>query len=213
MWPGITGVIIGILIGGTAVAIWLKRRGGSAESVAVLKRENAQFREEVNEHFVQTAELINQLTDSYKAVFDHLSEGAEKLVDPEVVRERMPQVGSEEVRLKRIGTVMASEPSQEDPASSPAQVDEPNTDEPIQDRSDRPEGSEAEPERDEKSEPLEASDRQEDPSDDEARDAPTETTAEPDKDGEKSGTDDEERDSGTSGRDATDEENDRRRDG
>ena len=109
MWAGITGVIIGLLIGGTGVAIWLKRREGSPESVASLKRENAQFREEVNEHFVQTAELINQLTDSYKAVFDHLSEGAEMLVEPDVVRERMPQVTDEEVRLKRIGKPVPAE--------------------------------------------------------------------------------------------------------
>lgn len=103
MWAGITGVIIGILLGGTAAWLWLNSRSGGANSVATLKRENERFREEVNEHFVQTAELINQLTDSYKAVFDHLSEGAEKLVDQEAVRERMPQVTDEVVRLKRLG--------------------------------------------------------------------------------------------------------------
>lgn len=104
MWAGITGVIIGALIGGTAAWLWLQGRVGGADSVEKLKRENAAFREEVNEHFIQTAELINQLTDSYKAVFDHLSEGAEKLVDQEAVRERMPQVSDEEIRLKRLGS-------------------------------------------------------------------------------------------------------------
>ncbi|NDY94546.1 YhcB family protein [Wenzhouxiangella limi] len=127
MWAGITGVIIGLLIGGTAVAIWLKKRGGAGESVASLKRENAQFREEVNEHFVQTAELINQLTDSYKAVFDHLSEGAEKLVEPDVVRDRMPQVTDEEVRLKRIGSPRAVDETDQAAAagSNPVQDEEP----------------------------------------------------------------------------------------
>lgn len=103
MWSGIIGVFVGLLLGGTAVWLWISRRGGGGGSVEQLKEENARFREEVNEHFVQTAELINRLTDSYKAVFDHLSDGAERLVDKEAVRERMPQVTDREVRLKHIG--------------------------------------------------------------------------------------------------------------
>lgn len=103
MVEGIAGVVIGLMIGATAAWLWLDRKANNAGSVESLKRENERFREEVNEHFVQTAELINQLTDSYKAVFDHLSEGAERLVDEKAVRERMPQVSDEEIRLKRIG--------------------------------------------------------------------------------------------------------------
>lgn len=109
MLEGIAGAIVGILLGGTAVWLLLDSKKGGADSVETLKRENERFREEVNEHFVQTAELINQLTDSYKAVFDHLSEGAEKLVDEKAVRDRMPQVGNEEIRLKRIGAPRDSE--------------------------------------------------------------------------------------------------------
>lgn len=155
MWAGITGVIIGLLIGGTAVAIWLKRRGGSGGTVASLKRENAQFREEVNEHFVQTAELINQLTDSYKAVFDHLSEGAEKLVEPDVVRDRMPQVTNEEVRLKRIGSPRPAEEAD----SAAAQQPEPT-------QADRAQNEESEDTR-----TADAREEAEDPSDDSEQEA------------------------------------------
>jgi uncharacterized membrane-anchored protein YhcB (DUF1043 family) len=70
-----------------------------------MREENERFREQVNDHFVETAELINQLTDSYKKVFDHLSDGAERLVDEKVIRERMPQVSDQEIRLKRIGQI------------------------------------------------------------------------------------------------------------
>lgn len=103
MLEGIAGVAIGLMVGATAVWLWMDKKLGSPDSVETLKRENEIFRDQVNEHFVQTAELINQLTDSYKAVFDHLSEGAEKLVDEKAVRERMPQVSAEEIRLKRLG--------------------------------------------------------------------------------------------------------------
>ncbi|TVQ39786.1 MAG: DUF1043 family protein [Wenzhouxiangella sp.] len=103
MWSELIAVLVGLLIGAVATWIWLKSRGGPEGSVDQLKQENARFREEVNEHFVQTAELINQLTDSYKAVFDHLSDGAGKLVDTDTLRDRMPRVTDQEVRLKHIG--------------------------------------------------------------------------------------------------------------
>lgn len=95
---------LGLAVG--ALVVWLLTRSaaGPGHSVRQLREENEQFREQVNDHFVQTAELINRLTDSYKAVFDHLSEGAERLVDEQVVRERMPKVSDQEIRLKRIGT-------------------------------------------------------------------------------------------------------------
>jgi uncharacterized protein len=104
MLASIIALILGALLGATGVWLWLRQRGVGGESVAEIKKENARFREEVNEHFVQTAELINQLTDSYKAVFDHLSDGADKLVDEDAVRERMPRVSDQEVRLKHIGS-------------------------------------------------------------------------------------------------------------
>ncbi|MGY6629769.1 MAG: ZapG family protein [Wenzhouxiangella sp.] len=104
MWSEIVGLLLGLLLGGVGVWFWLRSRPGATQSVASLQKENQQFREEVNQHFVQTAELINQLTDSYKAVFDHLSDGAERLVDQKTIEERMPRVGNQEVRLKRIGS-------------------------------------------------------------------------------------------------------------
>src|SRR5699024_5543721 len=45
-----------------------------------------------------------------KKVFDHLSDGADRLVDKQAVRDRMPQVGQQEVRLRHIGAPSASTP-------------------------------------------------------------------------------------------------------
>lgn len=100
---GIIGLVVG-LVAGAGVAWAVVARRSHSPSVSQLKAENERFREEVNAHFVQTAGLINELTDSYKKVFDHLSDGADRLVDKEAVRERMPQVGHrDEVRLRHIG--------------------------------------------------------------------------------------------------------------
>jgi uncharacterized protein len=102
IWWILIGLVVGLLAGGGVVWVY-STRVSKPDSVESLKQENARFREEVNDHFIQTAELINRLTDSYKAVFDHLSDGADKLVEEKAVRERMPQVTDQEVRLKHIG--------------------------------------------------------------------------------------------------------------
>jgi len=99
---GIIGVVVGLVIGAGIAWLVFSRRTHTP-TVGQLKAENDRFKEEVNAHFVQTAELINDLTDSYKKVYDHLSDGAERLVDTDAVRERMPQVGQQEVRLRHIG--------------------------------------------------------------------------------------------------------------
>ncbi|MDX1626731.1 MAG: DUF1043 family protein [Wenzhouxiangellaceae bacterium] len=103
--------IVGLLIGGAlgALACWFAmRRSSPQSSLRAIKRENEEFREQVNAHFVETARLINRMTDSYKDVFDHLSQGAEKLVDEKALAERMPQVSDREVRLKHLGKSTAA---------------------------------------------------------------------------------------------------------
>ncbi len=98
----IIALITGGLVGAAAVWLWAGR-AGRGRAVEALKKENEAFREQVTEHFVETAGLINDLTDSYKKVFDHLAAGADRLVDRKALIERMPKVDQDEVRLKRIG--------------------------------------------------------------------------------------------------------------
>jgi len=111
--------LIGVVIGGLVCLPWIvmQWRTGSGESIQRLKQENEKFREEVTEHFVETARLINQMTDSYKAVFDHLSQGAEKLVDDKALSERMPRVSQQEVKLRHLGA-----PESKAKAAAPSSV-------------------------------------------------------------------------------------------
>ena len=44
-----------------------------------LKTEFTGYRDEVNEHFKTTANLVHELTNSYKAVYEQLASGSEKL--------------------------------------------------------------------------------------------------------------------------------------
>lgn len=52
-----------------------------------LKTELGTYREQVNEHFRTTADLVNQMTGSYKAVYQHLAGGSQKLCSGDVMLE------------------------------------------------------------------------------------------------------------------------------
>lgn len=111
-------LIVGLVVGGAIGALatwWISRARGGAVSVMQLKQENDKFRNEVTEHFVETARLINQMTDSYKEVFDHLSSGAERLVDDKKLAERLPPASGQEVRLGGFG---AASPADSDGQSA-----------------------------------------------------------------------------------------------
>lgn len=76
----VIGAIIGFLMG---------RSGGNNNKQAELAQqlENAQqelenYRAEVAEHFEKTASLVNNLTNSYKEVHEHLATGAQGLCQP-----------------------------------------------------------------------------------------------------------------------------------
>lgn len=114
----VTGIFVGLVIGLVAGAggawAWSRFAGGANSGDA--KREAA-FREEVADHFVTTAELVNRLTDSYKEVFDHLRQGAESLVDEETLRKRLAEEENKDVTLHLIG-YRESEDDRPDPGGS-----------------------------------------------------------------------------------------------
>ncbi len=88
----VTLLIVGLLVAAVSfLGGWLLgQRGVSAddsreqeleETIAVLKHKHEQYQHNVNTHFAQTAELVSQLTQDYRKVYEHLSEGAAQLCD------------------------------------------------------------------------------------------------------------------------------------
>ncbi len=63
------------------------------------------YQQEVAGHFVQSADLFNQLTHSYKAVVDHMAQGASHLVAEEVLQKRLGDSQQEAVVLTPIGQI------------------------------------------------------------------------------------------------------------
>lgn len=95
LWvTGIVCLALG-LVAGIAVA---RRMNGSTPTkvseletrIQELQRDHAQYREHVSEHFDTTAELVQQMTESYRDVYQHLANGAQDLCTEDVAGKLLP---------------------------------------------------------------------------------------------------------------------------
>lgn len=57
------------------------------ESLKTSRSELDHYQREVSQHFAETAQLVQNLTESYKGVHDHLATGALKLTNPEITQQ------------------------------------------------------------------------------------------------------------------------------
>lgn len=74
-------IAIGVIIG-AALSKILNRGPSATELQQKLEESQEQlnkYQKDVDSHFQKTAELVNNLTESYRAVHEHLSQGAQKL--------------------------------------------------------------------------------------------------------------------------------------
>lgn len=83
------GIAIGYLLAGRLNNNPAKI-GELEQQVQDLQRSSSRYREEVSEHFSTTAELVQQMTDSYKDVYQHLANGAQDLCSGEVASKLLP---------------------------------------------------------------------------------------------------------------------------
>ena len=101
---------LGFFIG--AVVVWIikgtnqSNEQHTAEETETLRKERdalkqsyARFRSSVNDHFARTADAVDQLTDSYKNVFNQLSNGAQDLMDKDVLQQQMDKRRGKTVAL------------------------------------------------------------------------------------------------------------------
>lgn len=79
---GAIALLVGLLLGG------LLGRGVTAEGrsrrdlekrLAEMQRKQTDYQDEVNQHFNETADLLNQMANSYREVHNHLVQGAQTL--------------------------------------------------------------------------------------------------------------------------------------
>lgn len=78
----ILAFVAGLTLG--AALLWVFLPGRNQQKQLKRERDEAtaaltQYRAEIDNHFLKTAELVNQMTSSYRAVHEHLSGGARQL--------------------------------------------------------------------------------------------------------------------------------------
>ena len=91
-------IVIGYLAIGIVIGIAFTRRLGSdairiqhlEEKLESMSETHMEYRNNVSEHFNMTSELINQMTDSYKKVYEHLAIGAQDLCSDQVAEKLLP---------------------------------------------------------------------------------------------------------------------------
>lgn len=100
-WQVISIFVAGALMGGAIGWLISLRHGGvkAQHDARSLEREFDQYRDEVSSHFVQTADLVGRLAESYRDVFDHLASGAQRLCNGEAVERIIIQNRIQKERL------------------------------------------------------------------------------------------------------------------
>lgn len=90
-------IVVALTFGGFIYGLFLGRghpapsEGDTAKTrslegeLSSMKDEFGRYREDVNAHFKTTAELIQEMTDSYKAVYRHLASGSQQLCSGQVM--------------------------------------------------------------------------------------------------------------------------------
>jgi len=99
--PALT-LLAGLILG-ALVTLAVTRRAGGGRSAGDLRRELDQYRDDVANHYADTARKIDTLTRAYKDVYDHLEDGAHRLVGEEPLRARLQDAAPTTVTLEGIG--------------------------------------------------------------------------------------------------------------
>lgn len=135
------GFLIGILI------TWLMMRGGKAKQreydnlvrefeeyrtqTEKGRVENELFRAQVDRHFADTADAVDELNRSYKNVVQHLSSGAQILMGREALQEQLAKRSDKSVTLAYLAASGTAAETETQEASAAGTVSDDNTVPPL----------------------------------------------------------------------------------
>lgn len=89
----ILGIAVGALIGALAHRLFnaeSTKNRRLEQQIDQLQRQHLKYQAEVSDHFSKTAELLSRLNSSYRDIFSHLAQGAERLGSESDFRSRLP---------------------------------------------------------------------------------------------------------------------------
>ena len=78
---------LGLVLGCIGTYLFLGRYNHTAklrEELSELRERFSDYRDQVTQHFMRTSELVQEMTQSYRAVYEHLATGAQELCEGKV---------------------------------------------------------------------------------------------------------------------------------
>lgn len=95
-----SAVLLGLVIGALIMYFSSGNDESSKETIAKLEKKLNRYQNDVAEHFEETANLVDDMTQSYKKVFDHMGKSARLLMTEEQIAEQIEKRKGNKVTLE-----------------------------------------------------------------------------------------------------------------
>jgi uncharacterized membrane-anchored protein YhcB (DUF1043 family) len=95
-----SAVLLGLVIGALIMYFVSGSNKNSDKSIKAVEEKLNNYQQDVAEHFEQTADLVDELTQSYKKVFDHLGKSARVLMTDEQIQVQIEKRKGNKVTLE-----------------------------------------------------------------------------------------------------------------
>jgi hypothetical protein len=95
-----SAVLLGLVLGALFMYFASGANKDSNETIMNLEKKLSNYQEDVSNHFEETADLIDEMTNSYKKVFDHLNKSARKLMTEEQIQQQLEKRKGNKVTLE-----------------------------------------------------------------------------------------------------------------
>ena len=113
MWiVGLLGFLLGTTIGSIAAYLAYSRNGKTRHLQAELnelKDRFADYRDQVTQHFMQTSTLVQEMTERYRAVYEHLASGAQHLCNVDTGTDQLEQAKADKIDAATAAGIISAE--------------------------------------------------------------------------------------------------------
>lgn len=113
MWiVGILGFLLGITLGCIAAYLVFSRNGKTRHLQAELnelKERFTDYRDQVTQHFMQTSSLVQEMTERYRAVYEHLASGAQHLCNVDTGTDHLDQTKTGKIDAAQAAGIVSAE--------------------------------------------------------------------------------------------------------
>jgi uncharacterized membrane-anchored protein YhcB (DUF1043 family) len=118
-----SAVLLGLVIGALIMYFSSGEDKSSKETIAELEKKLNSYQNDVAEHFEETANLVDDMTQSYKKVFDHMGKSARLLMTEEQIAEQIEKRKGNKVTLEFLTDEANQETENVKPASHDDEAD------------------------------------------------------------------------------------------